>query len=67
MGALLILGYFIGANQDLIKKYLLIVKGFLGIFVLVLVAYYTWRMIMKKRRAKVNQATTIIQTPTDIP
>lgn len=64
MGALLLLGYFIGANEDLIKKYLLIVKGLLGVFVLGLIAYYTYRMVVKKKRARVNQATTIIQNPT---
>lgn len=67
MGALLLLGYFIGANQDLIKKYLLIVKGFLGILVLAVIIYYVAKIIIRKKRAKVNQATTIIQTPTDIP
>lgn len=54
MGALIVLGYFIGANQDLIKRYLLIVKGALAVMVLAIIIYYVWRAFKKKKQSIID-------------
>ena len=48
MGILLLLGYHIGANKELLVHYLPLLKGGVILFIAVLTALYIWR---QKRRA----------------
>ena len=48
-GVLLVLGYFIGTNDDLIKKYIKQVNIGLILFIACLVSFYIWRSKKKKK------------------
>jgi membrane protein DedA with SNARE-associated domain len=47
MGILLVLGYYIGANKELLMQYMLEIKGGVSLFIVLLTAVYIWH---QKRR-----------------
>jgi membrane protein DedA with SNARE-associated domain len=50
MALLLAVGYYIGQNEDLIKRYVFIVKGILVILGALVVAWYLYRRHQKKKQ-----------------